>query len=111
MGYKIRTSNYLVIFCFSKVEDVKGEFVRGGKIHSYTEPLTFNILHLSYALILDIFENDEAIVEFMGLWEGIPSEYHKASFTIDLDHMVYFGEFVHPSSCKNKNDKIENVGL
>lgn len=41
---------------------------------------------------LDWFENDEAIVEFLGVREGFPQGDHKAGSAIDLDRMTYFGE-------------------
>lgn len=42
--------------------------------------------------MLDWFENDEAISEFLGVREGFPQGDHKAGFAIDLNRMAYFGE-------------------
>jgi len=36
------------------------------------------------APILDTFQNDEALVEFMGLRKGIPLGDHKVGFMMDL---------------------------
>ena len=53
--------------------------------------------------IFDQFENDEAIVEFFELCEGMPWGDHKSGFSIDLNIMAYFGESTLPSSRKNEN--------
>lgn len=62
-------------------------------------------------LVLDTFQNDEAIVELMGLHEGIPSGDHKLGLSIDLDCMTYFGETAPFSSCKNKNKMKNEMSL
>lgn len=62
--------------------------------HDQQEPLT-----------LDCFQNDEAIVEFLGLREAIPQGDHKARFAIDLDSTTYFGESTPSSSHQNENEK------
>ncbi|KAH9328700.1 hypothetical protein KI387_000808, partial [Taxus chinensis] len=41
---------------------------------------------------LDLFENDEAIANFMGIRDTIPIRDHKKGFFIDLDTCAYFGE-------------------
>ncbi|KAH9311391.1 hypothetical protein KI387_026426, partial [Taxus chinensis] len=41
---------------------------------------------------LDLFENDEAIAEFMGIRDTIPIGDHKKGFYIDLDTYTYFKE-------------------
>lgn len=61
--------------------------------------------------ILDIFGNDEAIAEFMGLREEIPQGDHKVCFTIDLDTATYFNETIPPSSHKSDKNKIKNDSL
>lgn len=58
--------------------------------------------------ILDTFENDEAIVDFLGLHEGIPSGDNKVGFAIELNYATYFGEFVLSSSHKSENEKSKN---
>ena len=56
------------------------------------------------------FENDEAIVEFFELCEGMPHGDHKSGFSIDLNIMAYFGESTPSSSHKietiKKNTKV-----
>ncbi|KAH9311809.1 hypothetical protein KI387_026844 [Taxus chinensis] len=41
---------------------------------------------------LDLFKNEEAIAEFMGIRDTIPIGDHKKGLFIDLDTCVYFGE-------------------
>lgn len=57
---------------------------------------------------LDTIKNDEAILEFMGLHEGIPSGDHMVGFTIKLDYVAYFGEVILSSSRKSENNKSKN---
>lgn len=54
---------------------------------------------------MDLFENDKAIAEFMGLQEGIPSGDHKVGFIIKLDNTTYFGDSTPPSSRKSEKNK------
>jgi len=59
---------------------------------------------------LDLFGNDEAIAEFMGLREGIPSRDHKVGYIMDLDSTTYFGDSTPPSSHKSENEKKRSPG-
>jgi len=44
------------------------------------------------SLVIDVFQNDEALAEFMELREGIPLGDHKAGFVMELEPTAYFGE-------------------
>lgn len=71
------------------------------KTLSFTSPSQVNVLQLIYpklidwdqqqASILDILKNDDDIVEFMGVRDGIPPREYKEGFDIDLDVKAYFG--------------------
>lgn len=50
-----------------------------------------------------VFQNDEAIAEFMGLRDGIPLVDHKVGFVMELEQTAYFGENTKSSSLKSKN--------
>ncbi|GLJ30587.1 hypothetical protein SUGI_0605670 [Cryptomeria japonica] len=50
---------------------------------------------------LDHFQNDEVIIEFLELWDNIPSGDHKAGFAIELNSATYFEADAKPFSCKN----------
>ncbi|GLJ26385.1 hypothetical protein SUGI_0508550 [Cryptomeria japonica] len=50
---------------------------------------------------LDQFQNDEAIIDFLELWDNIPSGDHKPRFTIELNSAAYFGVDAKPFSYKN----------
>lgn len=52
-----------------------------------------------------MFENNEAIAEFMGLCNKIPNGDHKVGFSIKLNYAAYFGEVVLSSSHKNEKEK------
>lgn len=51
--------------------------------------------------ILDMLKNDEALLEFMGLWDMILHRYHKFGFDIKLDMHSYYGETIESFSCKS----------
>jgi len=55
------------------------------------------------APVIDVFQNDEALAEFMGLREGIPLGDHKAGFVMELEPTAYFGENAKSSSRKSAN--------
>jgi len=42
--------------------------------------------------VIDVFQNDEDLAEFMGLREGIPLGDHKVGFVMELEPTAYFGE-------------------
>jgi len=61
------------------------------------------------ALVLDVFQNDEAIAEFMGLQDGIPLGDHKSGFVMQLEQTAYFGENA-KSSNRKSNNKERSLG-
>ncbi|GLJ21626.1 hypothetical protein SUGI_0402520 [Cryptomeria japonica] len=49
----------------------------------------------------DTFQNDEAVIDYLGIRDDLPPGDHKEGYTIELNNMAYFGEGVGPSSRKN----------
>ncbi|MGI4370209.1 hypothetical protein ACR2V4_26810, partial [Klebsiella pneumoniae] len=50
---------------------------------------------------LDLFQNDEAIIDFLELRDNLPSGDHKAGFAIELNSATYFGADAKHFSSKN----------
>ncbi|KAH9295962.1 hypothetical protein KI387_039550, partial [Taxus chinensis] len=70
--------------------------------HLYFEHLSVNVIdfeptHLnlidhgqSHHVAMDMFQNDEAIKEFLGTRDQIPTSDHRKGFEINLDELTYF---------------------
>lgn len=63
-----------------------------------------------HAPIVGMFQNNEAITEFMGLHNGLPSGDHQAGFEIKIKQREYFGGEIASSSHKNKSKNL-NIKL
>ena len=59
---------------------------------------------------LDMFQNDDAYIDYMELRDHLPKGDHKASFSIELNTMAYSREGTKPSSRKNIKIKIGSDG-
>lgn len=55
---------------------------------------------------LDVFHNDDTIIDYLGIRDHLPPGDHKSGFLIELNDMAYFGESANPFS--HKNIKIIN---
>lgn len=79
--------------------------------HDPTDPLPLIYLELidwSTPPIheLDIFHNDDSIIDYLGLRDHLALGDHKVGFPIELNGMAYFGECATPFSHKKKLKKI-----
>lgn len=65
-----------------------------------------------HAPVVDLFQNNKSIAEFMGLWNGIPQRDHKAGFFMELEQGAYFGGEIassgHKNEMKNLNIKMRS---
>ena len=50
---------------------------------------------------LDVFHNDDSIIDYLGIRDHLPLGDHKAGFPIELNDLAYFGEGAIPFSQKN----------
>lgn len=50
---------------------------------------------------LDVFYDDDSIIDYLGIRDYLPLGDHKAGFLIELNDMAYFGECATPFSHKN----------
>lgn len=55
---------------------------------------------------LDIFHNDDSIIDYLGIRDHLPLGDHKIGFPIELNDMAYFGESA--TRFSHKNIKIIN---
>jgi len=65
---------------------------------------------LQGTLQLDMFQNDDAYIDYMELRDHLPTGDHKYGFAIELNIMAYFREGAKPSSRKNIKIKTGSDG-
>ena len=49
---------------------------------------------------LDVFYNDDSIIDYLGIRDRLPLRDHKIRFPIELNDLAYFGKSANPFSQK-----------